>query len=79
VVTVPGPWWKKVVKRFRRQIIVSMTPVVKMKGFAHFRMGQAHYEECLPMEIRVGRKASYSRSRLSSIATLPFFSTVITR
>jgi len=77
--TVPGPWWKKVVKRFRPQIIVPMAPAVKMKGFAHFRMGQAHFRECLAMEIRVGRKAFYSRSRLSSIATLPFFSTVITR
>jgi hypothetical protein len=28
------------VKRFRPQIIVPMTLAVKMKGFAHFRMGE---------------------------------------
>jgi hypothetical protein len=37
VVTVPGPLWKKVVKRFRPQIIVAITLMVKMKGFAHFQ------------------------------------------
>jgi len=49
-VTVSGPWWKKVVKRFRPQIIVSMTAVVKMKGFAHFRRAELP-RECSGIEM----------------------------
>jgi len=77
-VTVSGPRWKKVVKRFRPQIIVPMTLAVKMKGFAHFWRAKPR-RGMLGNEDERWAGPFYSRSRLSSIATLPFFSTVITR